>query len=47
MNIDDLLMFVRKTNPTMTKEKLMQELKKSKYSTIALCVVCKNSSEKK
>lgn len=41
MNIDDLLMFVRKTNPTMTKEKLMQELKKSKYSTVALCIACK------
>lgn len=41
MSIDDLLMFVRKTNPTMTKEKLIEELKKSRYSTIALCIVCK------
>ena len=41
-NIDKLLEYVRKTNPTMTKEKLIEELGKSRYSSIALVMVSQN-----
>lgn len=37
-----LLKYVQKTNPTMTKEKLLEELSKSRYSAVALCMVCEN-----
>ena len=41
--IEDLLRLVRKTNPEMTKEKLMEELKKSVYATKAIILSFQNS----
>ena len=45
-NIDKLLEYVRKTNPTMTRSKLIRELNKSRYSGIALVIVLENNKEK-
>lgn len=42
MSIERILECVRKTNPTMTRDKLIEELLKFQYSAIALCVVCEN-----
>ena len=44
-NIDKLLEYVRKTNPTMTKEKLIEELNKNRYSSIALVIVAENTRQ--
>lgn len=40
--IDKLLKYVRKTNPTMTRSKLIKELNKSRYSAIALVMIAEN-----
>lgn len=40
--IEKLLKYVQKTNPKMTEKKLMEELCKCRYSTVALCMVCEN-----
>lgn len=42
MNIDKLICAVRRTNPTMTENKLIQELLKSNYSTIAILLTMEN-----
>lgn len=42
MNIDWILKCVRKTNPTMTRDKLLEELSKCRYSAVALVMVCEN-----
>lgn len=36
MNIEELLKIIKKTNPDMTKDRMLAELKKNKYSSIAL-----------
>lgn len=36
MSIEELLKIIKKTNPDMTREKMLAELKESKYSSIAL-----------
>lgn len=41
--IDKLLEYVQKTNPEMTREKLIKELRKSEYSAFALAFTMKNS----
>lgn len=38
MNIERILKCVRKTNPDMTKKKLLKELYMSYYSTVALII---------
>lgn len=45
MSIDWILECVRKTNPSMTKDKLIEELLKCQYSAVALCVVCENDKK--
>ena len=40
--IDRLLTTIRKSNPSMTKEKLMEELRKSNYSTVAILISMEN-----
>lgn len=45
--INQLLDYVRKTNPTMTKEKLIDELSKNRYSSIALVMVAENIRQEK
>lgn len=46
-DINKLLEYVRKTNPTMTREKLIEELGKSRYSSIALIMVSQNIRQEK
>ena len=36
MNIEELLKIIKKTNPDMTRDRMMAELKENKYSSIAL-----------
>ena len=40
--IKQLLDYVRKTNPEIAKEKLIKELSKNRYSSIALVLVAEN-----
>ena len=42
IELDKLLEYVQKTNPAMTKEKLIEELCKSRYSSIALVLIEEN-----
>lgn len=44
--INELLKYVQKTNPTMTKEKLMNELSKCRYSAIGLIMTWQNSEKR-
>lgn len=37
-DIDRLLKYVQRTNPDMTRERLLKELKKCRYSAVALVV---------
>ena len=46
-DINKLLEYVQKTNPTMTREKLIEELGKSRYSSIALVMVAENIRQEK
>ena len=43
MSLDELLRYVQRTNPEMTKEKLIEELEKNRYSTFSLYFTYKNS----
>lgn len=43
--LDSLLKYVRKTNPEMTKERLIEELSKCKYSAVGLIITWKNSEK--
>lgn len=45
MSIDRLLEYVKRTNPGMTRDKLLEELSKCRYSAAALCVVCENNKK--
>lgn len=36
MSVNELLKIIQRTNPDMTKERMLNELKESKYSSIAL-----------
>lgn len=42
MSIDWILERVRKTNPEMTRNKLLEELSKCRYSAVVLVTVCEN-----
>lgn len=43
--IDKLLEYVQKTNPDMTKEKLIEELGKCHYSSVGLVMVLENNEK--
>ena len=45
--IEELLKYVQRTNPTMTKEKLIEELSINRYSSIALVMVAENIRQEK
>ncbi len=45
MDINHILECVKKTNPQMTKKKLIEELSKCRYSAIALVMVCENDKK--
>lgn len=44
--IDKLLEYIHKTNPTMTRERLIEELGKCRYSTVGLIMTFENSQPK-
>lgn len=46
IKLDKLLEYVQRTNPEMTKEKLIKELNKSHYSAAALVFTWENSKIK-
>ena len=46
-DINKLLEYVRRTNPTMTKEKLIEELSINRYSSIALVMIAENVRQEK
>lgn len=45
MDIAWILDCVRKTNPEMTMERMLEELSKCRYSTVALVMVCENDKK--
>ena len=47
IELDELLEYVQRTNPTMTREKLIEELRKNRYSSIALVIVAENIRQEK
>lgn len=47
IDINKLLEYVQRTNPTMTREKLIEELGKSRYSSIALVMIAENVRQEK
>lgn len=44
-NIEKLLQYIRKTNQNMTRQKLIEELSKSRYSAMALIMTWQNSEK--
>ena len=47
IELDKLLKYVQKTNPTMTKEKLIEELSINRYSSNALVMIAENIRQEK
>ena len=47
IDINKLLEYVRRTNPTITKEKLIKELSINRYSSIALVMIAENVRQEK
>ena len=47
IDINKLLEYVQRTNPTMTREKLIEELSINRYSSIALIMVSQNIRQEK
>lgn len=43
--INELLIYIQRTNPTMTKERLIEELGKSHYSAVGLIMTWQNSEK--
>ena len=47
IELDKLLKYVQRTNPTMTREKLIKELSINRYSSIALVMIAENIRQEK
>lgn len=47
IELNKLVEYVQKTNPTMTKEKLIEELNINRYSSIALVMIVENKRQEK
>ena len=47
IELNELLEYVQRTNPTMTRKKLIEELCKNRYSIIALAMVAENIRQEK
>ena len=45
--LSELLKYIQKTNPSMDRKRLIEELGKSRYSSIALVMVAENVSQEK
>lgn len=43
--IEQLLKYIQKTNPSMNRKKLIEELSKSRYSAMALIMTWQNSEK--
>lgn len=41
----ELLKYIKRTNPEMTMERMIEELSKCRYSAIALYMVCENDKK--
>ena len=42
IELDELLEYVQRTNPSMTREKLIEELSINRYSSNALVMIAEN-----
>ena len=47
IELDKLVKYVQKTNPTMTREKLIEELSINRYSSNALVMIAENVRQEK
>ena len=47
IELNELLEYVQRTNPTMTREKLIEELSINRYSSIALIMIAENVRQEK
>lgn len=47
IELNELLEYVQRTNPTMTRKKLIEELCKNRYSSIAFVMVSQNIRQEK
>ena len=47
IELDKLLEYVQRTNPTITKEKLIEELSINRYSSNALVMIAENVRQEK
>ena len=47
IELNELLEYVQRTNPTMTREKLIEELSINRYSSIALVMIAENIRQEK
>lgn len=47
IELNELLEYVQRTNPTMTKEKLIEELSINRYSSNALIMIEENVRQEK
>lgn len=45
MSIERILECARKTNPGMTRKRLIEELSKCRYSAVSLVMVCENDKK--
>ena len=45
--LSELLKYIQKTNPSMDKKRLIEELGKNRYSSIALVMVSQNIRQEK
>ena len=47
IELNELLEYVQRTNPTITKEKLIEELSINRYSSNALVMIAENVRQEK
>lgn len=47
IELDKLLEYVQRTNPTITREKLIEELSINRYSSNALVMIAENVRQEK
>ena len=47
IELNEILEYVQRTNPTITKEKLIEELSINRYSSISLFMVVENIRQEK
>lgn len=45
MSKEELLHYIQHTNPEMTMGRMLNELSKCRYSTVALVMVCENDKK--